>query len=459
MSLLSQTVVGGVLWALVWHGVVRTKVCGQAVRRHDFGFDLLAPLLIGLRMMLGRHVPLYALPVAPFDDRLFLQQATALADGVWLGDYSSVILAKGPGFALFWAGLHELGISLINGHNLVYGVACWALVAALRQGARPVAWWWQVLLVTLVLFAPIGGETGVMVRAWRQAWWTALCVGVIATAIGWALAGTQTRVRALWGCALGVTLGLAWITREEAVWLLAPVGWLIGFGMWRGRGGWRRWWGTVVLSIGLAVLVVGAVCWQNWRHFGLWGVTDFKEASFVRAYGALTRVEPDDAARRIPVTRAARERVYAVSPAFRSIRSEMEEGIGAVFMQVTQDNMAIPKEQGEIGGGWFAWALREAVKNAGFSPDVAAAQRFYLQLATEIEAGFADGRLTGASARASLLPVLAPRVHGPRFLSSWWEAVRFHFTYRINPSPLGSVRGEADLAWVARMAVVYTTST
>ena len=247
-------------------------------------------------------------------------------------------------------------------------------------------------------------------------------------------------------------MGLAWITREEAIWLLAPVVLLLGFAAWRERRAWRGWAVALVLPAVCASLVVGAVSWQNWRHYGMWGVADFTDPPFVRAYGALTRVEPHDAERRIPVTRAARERVYAVSPAFASIRREMEEGIGAAFMQVTQDNMGVPKEDGEIGGGWFVWALREPVKNAGYNDDVASVRRFYTQLADEIDAGFSDGRLTGAAPRSSLLPVMETRVFGPRFVTAWWSAIRLHFTYRINPSPVASVGGEADLAWVARMA-------
>ena len=43
--------------------------------------------------------------------------------------------------------------------------------------------------------------------------------------------------------------------------------------------------------------------------------------------------------------------------------------------------------------------------------------------------------------------------------SAWWSAIRLHFNYRINPSPVGSVGGEDDLAWVARMAGQSVAST
>ncbi len=456
MSLPLQTLVAGTILAWCGHRGWRLWRNGADAMpgrdRANLLADLIAAGLVALRMVLGRAVPLYAIPAAPFDDRLFLRQATQIAEQGWLGPYDSVLLTKGPGFALFWAWAHELGVSLVNAQNLALGVAAWLMVVALRQGGRGYAVWWQVLALALLLFVPIGAEAGVMVRAWRQAWWTALVVGTLAASIGFTLAPPRGWARWVWAGLTGLGLGWAWITREEAVWLLAPIGLLVGFATWQGRRTWRMEWGSLVLVVALPIVVVQAVAGLNRRHLDFDGVVEFKDPAFERAYGALTRVEPHDLERRVVVTRAARERIYAVSPAFAAIREELEHGVGAAFMQVTQDNLGIPKEEAEIGGGWFVWALRESAWNSGGAGSAAEARAFYTQLADEVEAAFARGELTGEAPRATLSPVLRWDVHGSRFLSAWWRGIALHFTYRINPGPIPSVGSPDDLAWVARVA-------
>ncbi|MGH2687619.1 MAG: hypothetical protein ACRDKW_02260, partial [Actinomycetota bacterium] len=54
------------------------------------------------------------------DEYLFLSQALELVRGRWLGPYSAVTLAKGPGYPLFLAANHVLGLPVSMGQALLY---------------------------------------------------------------------------------------------------------------------------------------------------------------------------------------------------------------------------------------------------------------------------------------------------------------------------------------------------
>jgi hypothetical protein len=424
-------------------------------QRHDNAWlDLLAPGIIGLRVWLGKATALFAFPAAPYDDRLFLRQATSLLQGDWLGTYDQLTLAKGPFYSLFWAGSSWAGLSLTTAQVLVYALGCWLLVVALRQQGRGLRTWAQLSILLLLLFCPVLQDTEYLQRAWRQSLWVGVCLLVVATALGLLLnRGRSRRASWTWAAGLGTSLAVAWMTREEAIWLAAPVGLALLLHLldlaW-GRLGWRQ---AVIplLALCLAPLLVACVALQNLSHYGYFGIVEFRDSSFLAAYGALSRVEPHDPQRRIPVTRVARQRIEAVSPSFAALRPELEGGIGAIFMRVHEEKTGVPASEREIGA-WTMWALRDAAWNTGQGRSHAELSRFYRKVADEVNAAADAGRLPAVAARATMRPVWDWAVHGRRLPASTGAALYQVFNYKVGLAPVPSQGTPADLAWVERLA-------
>ena len=68
----------------------------------------------------------------PHDDYLFIKLAKNILSGQWLGPYDHYTLIKGPGFPLFLAVVHHLGLPLLFAQQLLYSLFSVLVVVALR---------------------------------------------------------------------------------------------------------------------------------------------------------------------------------------------------------------------------------------------------------------------------------------------------------------------------------------
>lgn len=423
-------------------------------RRDDPGEAWLGWIAVtagGAKLWLALGQPLYAAPAAPYDDRLFLQLATSLLEGHWLGPYNQLTLAKGPFYPIFMASCSLLRIPLITAQNLVYIIASCIFVRALRP--LRLSDWLRAILLLAMLLCPILTDTGAFVRAWRQSLWPSLVLLSFAGTLGLSLrGGTPPWRRTVWALVAGSAIGAMWLTREEAVWTLPMLLLPLVVAGWRDRRRPDRRARILglILPLAVAALPVAAIAGQNFRVYGFWGIVEFRDDAFVSAYSALCRVRPQDPERRIPVTRLARERIYQVSPAFASLRHEIEEGIGAAFMRVTRDYTGIPEAEHEIGGGWMMWALRDAVAFTGQAKSAPQAQAFYRRLADEVNAACDQGRLPASSLRNSMRPRWRRE-----YLPKVWIAAKTSYLlivdYTFDAEPLPSLGSQGDITWVERI--------
>ena len=407
----------------------------------------------GAKIWLATGQPQFAVPVALHDDRIFLRLATYLLSGNWLGPYDQLTLVKGPFYPLFMAGVSKLRLPLTLAHNLVYIAAGWLFVRALRPLQLP--GWIRASLLLGILLCPVLAGTNPFVRAWRQPLWPGLVLLAVAGAIGLALRdGVRACWKAAWVLLAGSAMAAMWMTREEAIWTVPMLLLPLLYAGWRSVSsrsapGHTPW---LVAPVVLASLAVGVVSWKNYSTYGFWGIVELREDSFIAAYSALSRVEPHDLDRRITVTRAARELIYEVSPAFASLRQEMEEGVGAKFMKITQDRTDIHGvEEREIAGGLMLFALRDAVGLSGQARSADSARAFYRRLADEVNSACADGRLPRClSPRHTLWPPWYSN-YLPKIVWAGLSGANLIMSYRLDPNPVPSIGSAEDLQWVERV--------
>jgi hypothetical protein len=362
--------------------------------------------------------PVFAISNAGHDDLLFIRQAYSLGAGKWLGSYDNLTHAKGMVYPLLIAVSFLTALPLKIAEQALYLAACgitawlifrtsqrrWlALASFALLSLNPVLWHPQLArvirdglyltesLALVPLTIALAGPSGVNWRAPR------------ARPYGLALL-------------LGLLSGTFWLTREEGIWILPALGTalaVLGLGSVLREQVCRlgalsrrvvmRWSPLGALALAGFVLPVAGVSFLNWTHYGVFRTNDLRAHDFQAAYGALARIQHQSWRPYVVWPKDARESAYTVSPAARELAPTFEGAAGDAWRRAGCEQTGTSPCP-EILAGWFVWALRDAVAQAGHYTSAPAARAFYLRLADEVHAACDAGRIPCLPYRATLVP-------------------------------------------------------
>ena len=349
------------------------------------------------------HTPTTVYPPGLHDDGLYMKLGASLARGDWLGPFNHFTLMKGPGYPAFLAVAHWLGTPVSLAHALFHSAAVVLFVAMLHRFVRsPLL---SALLFVLLLWHPISLSV-FLLRVLRDAVYYGqilMFLALFACVLFWPLpAGT----RRLYGALSGAVLGWLWLTREEGLVLLPAIVVLVamaGLRTFHDRR-FRQFVGTLAVVIAAFAVPQLGFRAMNWWWYGAFVGVDFNERNFQGALKALHSVRSGEVRAFVSVTRSTRQRIYAVSPAFASLASSLDGPLERAWMP--HGCAALPITCGEIGAGWFMWALRDAAAMAGQYASPARSSAFFAQIAREISLACARGAL---ECRPQLIAEMPPQ--------------------------------------------------
>jgi hypothetical protein len=339
----------------------------------------------------------------PHDDYWHIQAA---AQWVWRRPFSEWTLMHQPVYALYVAASGATGLPLRMSIELIYLLSAALLAVSLGQlGLRRAL---QVVVFALLAFHPFIYEG--FDFALPETLYTCLMlvfVGMFVRIIAPKSRRDLNLSAALFAC----TAAMLWHLRKESVLIgglfaLLAVG--VAFALIRKavtRQEALGLAGRLVAGPAVAVIILGmAISAANGLRYGLWSTNELSAPNYVRAFSSLLAIRPHHSIRFVSVTKDVRERAYAVSPAFRELQPILD-GEREHWTAVVTRTLGIPG--GEIGTGWFYWALIDSVSAAGHFKTPADAESFYARVADEIEAALRDGRLPS---RQAFLPYVDPDI-------------------------------------------------
>jgi hypothetical protein len=373
-------------------------------------FWILAAILGALYILNYFLIPVPLIPVLGHDDGHFMRQAKTILDGQWLGPYDQLTLIKGPGFPIF--------LSLSRAARLPYPILLavfeFSSFALLSYAVGRVANSTRLAIALLVALAVFPWMwSGSVLRVLRDGFYTSLLLMCLALAI----LVIWTDVRRKWLIALMAGLSFGWmtITREETPWLWPAVAALaicFFIAARQKRETLRRSVLILLCAVAGSMMPTVFVASMNYAKYGVFLVTDFTDRNFREALRALYSVEAGERTAYLPASRAARLVSYQQSPTFARLRDALDGDPAAVEgWQWPGCSMHGGKFCGDYAGGWFMWAVRDAVADAGEYKTAAAAIAFYRSMAAEINLACREGRLTCRySPFAELPPVIADNV-------------------------------------------------
>ncbi len=404
-------------------------------------------LIVGFVIAFGAR-PATVLSSATVDDALFMQLGMNLASGQWLGPYNELTLVKGAGFPIFLAIANLSGLpyplALASFHAACASFAGLVFLRLTRSRAVGLA------VLAALLLAPTLYD-GDLLRVFRDTFYMSLTIAFASAVVALAT-GSIKRPRtmaALTGC-LGAWI---WLTREEGVWLVPLLGCLLLIPLLAAR----RIASTAPLTarlaplqpaglaLGVALALTTGFGLVNWAVYGRFEINEIKASPFQSALTALQDASWPFHKKGVPVPAAARARIYAVSPAFASLKEPYLDG----HLQTEASQWGClenPTFCHELGGGWFLWYLRSSASARGQHETPAKAAAFYRTVAREVRAACKDGRL---ECRHWPVPLVPPMTAGEigdvqRSFGQVLNIVTFGGPGRSAPSPSDLTSPSAD---------------
>ena len=229
---------------------------------------------------------------------------------------------------------------------------------------------------------------------------------------------------------LGITLSSLYLCREETIWLLpfvlmSTIITMIFIAKDKNINNTKKRLLLYLIPIGIVIVNNLLVCTINYKNYGVFELNQYWSKEFKSAYGALTRVKPKETYSRVPVSQETMKRIYEISPKFKELENYLSGEEGKRWSKCGDG------QYGEIQGGWLHWALIRAVEEQGYYKDAKTANKYYQELADEINNAIDNGKIEGyQEKRVSIVPKFSYKEILETFIKSE-KAIKYQTKYYL----------------------------
>lgn len=359
--------------------------------KKDRFFCCLIAATIIFRIMIQVQLPLFIWGNSAEDDQLYIRYALELEQGKWLGDYDGGTLKKLPGFAFFLVMTDALNIPYSFALGLFYSLASLCFLMMLRKYVKSRLA--QYLLFDIVLFAPIM-FSNVALHVYNLAIGPSLTLFVVSSYLalykecenGW-------KKMLPWIISASFFTGYSYIVRQDNIYLVlfafgATVVTVVKILIQKGKRLKKALASVlVVIPLVIAYLMLQLICLINYRHYGLYVISDFTDTSFSDVCQDLMYIDDglEITDKNVYVSRAAIDQAFSVSPTMCAIWEQYHSAVGRKIGV---------HEDGQLDREYFVWAIRWAAQDSGiYDYGAVTTNAYFEQVHKELEAAFENGTL------------------------------------------------------------------
>lgn len=352
--------------------------------------------IIGLvKVWMISGMTIYQLGDAIQDNMLMVDYAENLGAGNWLGVYNNNTLLKRISYPMFMAVCNKLHISYLTGLGIFWTVSVVVLIVVLKKVIKNKVG--LLLAYIFILFNPVMYSATFGQVIYRNAIVPGAVVLAIASLIGlFTRRNESKKVLLLWSLFSGACFAFFWNIREDSIWLLpfyaAALVITIIYLLVENKKDKK-------LIQKVAIIFISAVCvlivnngikLVNYINYGVYTDTELFDTSFSKVKNLLINIdEEEDEKDGITVSRATLNRLFEVSPTLKEIEPFVGPYMYDNFWQLVGDNV----DDGEVYGGYFFWAIRDAVQAAGYYESGEIANEFYSKVYDEINQAIDAGEI------------------------------------------------------------------
>jgi len=388
-------------------------------------------LLLLKQWMVG-NLPIFAISTAINDDRAMINLANSLIHFHWLGRYSYLTLIKGPFFPFFLAVVKWIGFSYLSAQTLIYSLSCVIFVYAIKdlfKSKFPL-----LIIFTVLLFNPISFSSDTLLRVYRNGLTLSQVLFLFGCTFAMYFRRNQSTKKILpWAIGSGIALATLWNTREDAIWivpfvtvvlLVIVINTLLSKQKQLNRRKYLAKLTVILLPILLLLASNGVISGINYFIYGSFSRVEVSEGAFGDAMKSIYSVKNEVDIDYVSVTREKMDRLYKISPTLKSIQAEMENSLDGF-----KDNGSNLQDN-EVDDGWFMWAFRNAVNQAGLYSKSTIAEHFYKSVSAEIELAKKNNLIASQPTMPSSMMSPWRDVYFDRLISAMKQATEYIVEYK-----------------------------
>lgn len=396
--------------------------------KEKIAITLFLIITIIAKIWLIKVQPVRYLPTNKYDDGLMVNMANNLLQGKWLGEYNCLTLVKGIFTPLFIAITKIIEIPFLIGQDLFYDISCIFViyvVGKILKNKKLLG-----IIYICLIFNPIT-YSAELCRVYRDGIYSGLTMFLIGFAyIIFLNRRENIKKQIKYFVGLGITLSSLYLCREETIWLLpfvlmSTIITMIFIAKDKNINNTRKRLLLYLIPIGIVIVNNLLVCTINYKNYGVFELNQYWSKEFKSAYGALTRVKPKETYSRVPVSQETMKRIYEISPKFKELEKYLSGEEGKRWSKCGDS------QYGEIQGGWLHWALIRAVEEQEDYKDAKTANKYYQELADEINNAIDNGKIEGyQEKRVSIVPKFSYKEILETFIKSE-KAIKYQTKYYL----------------------------
>lgn len=362
-----------------------------------------------LYIFIANKIPISVFLHSMHDDDYFMSSANSIIDGKWLGKYNQMTLIKGPVYSFFLVLSNYSNLSIQLSHALLYLFSCLYLCYSINKKYvhNNVL---ILILFIILLYNPVLFPSRVI----RDYIYTSLLFLVISNLI--LIDDNKNFIVPIF---LGGSLFLFWYCREEGIFII-PLILIPIFNFLKSKSK-TRFFKKIFLSLLVFFCLKSIVSYKNYKNYETTSIVDFKDTEFKTLLTTLNNIETnsykDD---HVPVSKEQRDLAYQASAHFHELENILESPTNG-WKNIGCD--LYPDACGDYAGGWFMWALRDAVAEKGYYKNPKMADNFYKQVNIELDNARINGNIQIDKSYLSYLPQLPKKKPLYKFFTSFKTAL------------------------------------
>ncbi|MBQ7409836.1 MAG: hypothetical protein IJW20_00445 [Clostridia bacterium] len=366
-----------------------------------------------LKQLLVYNLPIVANVALGVDDMLMIDITNNLVNGNWVGPYSDIIISKGLTFPLLLAFCYFIKIDYITMMTLLYTMACLIFIYVLSKKIKNKLL--LFIIYTITLFVPIMYSYQVMQRVYRNAIIPSFSIMIIAGYLYLFFTRNEEsyKKKILASLGTGIILALFWYTREDSIWMLPfiifiIISQLVAVIVKNKKINKEILRNLLILAIPIFMVFAykNILCYQNYKHFGVYTV--YNNEQYNKAIKSLKKVKKYDYYDNIDFTMEKMKRVSEVT-CLGNIYGKLVE---LVYGYSLFDSGPL---DGEVVNGWFPWAFKATLSECGYYGSPQDLNNFCYTLHVQIEENLANGTLEREDVKTDIISAIK---------KVWYETLR-----------------------------------